>query len=156
MSTLPKVSAVMPVGKGDTYYPLALACFSSQDYEGELELVVVDNSDEPISVPDDPRIRYFRVERMPVGALRNYGNTQASGEVLINWDEDDWSAPNRISFQVQRLTDTRRALTGFHNICFYNTVDGSTYKPKNSSHPANSWHVLSIFRDCPGTILATM
>src|ERR1039457_5372031 len=117
MLGLPEVSAVMPVGKGDTYYPLALACFHSQDYEGELELIVVDNSDEPISVRDDSRIKYYREEKMPVGALRKYGNSQATGDVLINWDEDDWSAPNRISWQVQRLADTHKALTGFHNIC---------------------------------------
>jgi len=40
--------------------------------------------------------------------------------------------------------------------CQKTRLDRVTNHPKNSSHPANSWHVLSIFRDCPGTILDTM
>jgi glycosyltransferase involved in cell wall biosynthesis len=77
VSGLPKVSGILPVGCGDRYFRVAMSAFLAQTYEGELELVVVDNSDKPIEdlLPDDDRIKYFRSDRLPVGALRNAGTS---------------------------------------------------------------------------------
>lgn len=120
----------MPVGKGDRYFKMALDCFLNQTYEGSLEVVVLDNSDEPIEslLPDDPRIKYYRCERMPVGALRNLGTSYATGEVCVTADEDDWSHPDRVATQVARLVDSGKAVTGWHNILYYNTEDGDCFK----------------------------
>lgn len=130
MTALPKVSGILPVGAGDKYFRVAMNAFLTQRYEGELELVVVDNSDEPIEalLPDDERIKYVRCERMPVGALRNHGTSFATGDICVSIDEDDWSHHDRLAVQVQRLIDTGKAVTGFHSILYYAVVDGSTYR----------------------------
>jgi glycosyltransferase involved in cell wall biosynthesis len=126
---LPKVSVIMPVGYGDRYFRVALNCFLSQSYPGEIEIVVLDNSEKPIEhlLPVDDRIKYYRCERMPVGALRNLGTSYSTGEICISGDEDDWSAPNRIESQVGRLLVSKKAVTGFHNILYY-TPGGHCYK----------------------------
>jgi glycosyltransferase involved in cell wall biosynthesis len=132
----------MPVGYSDRYFRVALGCFLSQTYEGELELVIVDNSNEPIKglLPDDPRIKYHRCSRMPVGALRNLGTGLASGEVCVTWDEDDFSHPGRVRAQVTRMVESCKLVTGWHNILYYDEATGNAYKyfyeaDPNRNHP---------------------
>lgn len=130
MNTLPKVSAILPVGYGDRYFRLALDCFLNQTYEGESEVIVVDNSTESIEhlLPIDKRIKYYRCERMPVGALRNLGTSYATGDVCVSADEDDWSSKDRVAEQVARLVESGKAVTGWHNILYYNTADDECFK----------------------------
>jgi glycosyltransferase involved in cell wall biosynthesis len=126
-----KVSCVMPACYSDRYVGLAIQCFFNQTHENR-ELVVLDNNrpGESIEhvVPDDRRITYVRCEPMTIGTLRNLGASHATGDVVVNWDCDDWSHPDRVAFQVGRLQSSGKAVTGFHNILFYNTADAGTYK----------------------------
>jgi hypothetical protein len=109
---------------------MALQCFLNQTYTGTLELVVVDNSRESIEtlLPPDDRIKYIRCKKMAVGALRNLGTQNAMGEVCVSWDEDDFSSANRIQAQVDRLVESGKAVTGWHNILYYNTENGQSFK----------------------------
>jgi glycosyltransferase involved in cell wall biosynthesis len=141
MTTLPKVSAILPVGYGDRYFMLALDCFLNQTYEGEIEVIVVDNSTDSIQhlLPTDERIKYYRCERMPVGALRNLGTSHSTGDVCISADEDDWSSTDRVAAQVARLLESGKAVTGWHSIYYYDMTNRSTYKysyePAGRNHP---------------------
>jgi glycosyltransferase involved in cell wall biosynthesis len=126
----PTVSVVMPVGYGDRYFRVALTCFLTQTYNGPLEIIVLDNSVEPIEhlIPADQRIKYHRCERLTIGALRNLGASYATGDIIVNGDEDDYSHPDRVEAQVERIVTLGKAVTGYHNILFFNTYDGGTYK----------------------------
>src|SRR5256885_1895506 len=131
---LPSVSVIMPVGYGDRYFAVALNCFLNQTYDllydGQLEIVVMDNSDAPIEdlLPDDSRIKYHRCERMPVGNLRNLGTSLATGEICCSGDEDDWSSADRIAKQVDRLVGSGKSVTGFHNLLYWDTGTKRAYK----------------------------
>ena len=64
----------MPICYGEQFIHTALDGFIDQDYDGEMELVVLDNNTEPhiiryLDVWTD--IKYLRTTRKPVGALRN-------------------------------------------------------------------------------------
>ena len=135
MSNLPSVSCVLPTGYGKKYVGVAIQSFLSQTYEGDMELIVVDNnpdetvwSDESISeLPSN--VVYVRTwHGLAVGILRNLGNSASTGDIIINWDEDDWSHPDRVAAQVARLQESGKAVTGFHNILFYDTESDRTYK----------------------------
>ena len=65
---------------------------------------------------------------MAVGALRNLGTQHATGDICITWDEDDYSAANRVQAQVDRLTGSGKSVTGWHNVLFYDTEDGQCFK----------------------------
>lgn len=136
----PKVSGILPVGYGDRFFRVAAAAFLASTYAGELELIILDNSDDPIEslVPDDPRIKYFRCDRLPVGALRNLGTSYSSGDICMTIDEDDWSGIDRVAQQVERLQSTGRAVTGFHALLYYDMATGATFKyhfEPNRPHP---------------------
>ena len=128
----PSVSVVMPCGYGDRYFRVALNCFLNQTYEGQLDIIILDNNDVGKTIehllPADTRIKYRRCKRMTNGELRNLGNSYAAGEIICNFDEDDWYAPDRVAVQVKRLQDTGKAVTGFHNILFYDMDSGRHWR----------------------------
>jgi glycosyltransferase involved in cell wall biosynthesis len=141
---LPKVSAILPCGYGSKYVTVAIECFLRQNYAGSLELVIVDNNADGSTIehllpefdtsnpdPFDPNylsLRYMQCDRASVGGLRNMGSKIATGDVLISWDEDDWYSPDRIAEQVERLRVSRKSVTGWHNVLFWDTETNKGYK----------------------------
>lgn len=158
---LPSVSVVMPCGYGDRYFRLALGCFLRQTYSGPLELVILDNNKEPIHhlVPTDPRIRYFHCERERIGTLRNKGNSLSTGEIICNFDEDDFYAKDRVESQVERLRVSQKQVTGWHDLLFYNTTDGGCHRYRYAGKPpyavgtslcyTRAWWAKHPFLDVP-------
>lgn len=101
----PLVSCIMPTWNRREFVPLAIRYFLRQDYDRR-ELIVVDDGDDCVEdlIPDDPRVRYLRLEgRHRVGEKRNLACERARGELIAHWDDDDWSAPHRLRVQVGAL-----------------------------------------------------
>jgi len=125
------VSAIMPTRGRQKWARQAMRSFMAQTYEPK-ELVILDDADD-LSYPDAdqmPELKYFMAIRsikyyMSVGPQcsipekRNWCCEMASGKIVIHWDSDDWSAPNRIADQVQRLEESDKAMTGYNSILFY-------------------------------------
>lgn len=124
------VSVVLPVGYGARYFRLALNCFLNQTYDGPLDVLVLDNGAESIEhlVPLDARVKYARCPRATIGELRNKANALVTGDVIVNADEDDWYANTRVAEQVARLQVSGKAVTGWHDLLFYNTADSKCYR----------------------------
>ncbi|MCB0244440.1 MAG: glycosyltransferase family 2 protein, partial [Anaerolineae bacterium] len=104
---VPLVTCIMPTRNRRRFVPLALAYFARQDYEPR-ELIVLDDGDDPVAelMPDDPRVRYVRLDRrQTVGAKRNMGCRLAKGDVIVHWDDDDWMADWRLTYQVAQLRE---------------------------------------------------
>src|SRR5678816_3153619 len=92
---LPLVSSIMPTYNRRAFVPQAIGYFLRQDYARK-ELIIVDDGSDEISdlIPRDERLRYTRLDhKLPLGAKLNLACEQASGEIIINWDDDDWYAP---------------------------------------------------------------
>src|SRR4029453_19349055 len=99
---------VMPTRDRRPFVAQAITYFRRQDYPCR-ELVVVDDGDDAVGdlVPVDPGIRYVRLDRpMLLGEKRNMCNDLAAGDVLVHWDDDDWSAPDRLRRQLTALEDS--------------------------------------------------
>ena len=88
----------MPVRNRPQYIAGAVACFEAQTWPNR-ELVVVDNSDEPISsvLPSWARYDYVGSEKRSVGWMRNRACEVSQGDFIAHWDSDDWSHPNRLN-----------------------------------------------------------
>lgn len=111
---LPLVSCIMPTYNRRRFVPQALALFLRQDYPRR-ELLVVDDGSDPVGdlIPGDPRIRYLRLTgQRSIGAKRNLACEQARGEIILLWDDDDWYADNRISYQAAPLLAGRADADG--------------------------------------------
>lgn len=126
----PLVSCICPtMASRADWLPRAIACFLEQTYEPR-ELVIVPDSDQSLpAMPEDPRIRvvpfaWRDVVKPLVGRKRNFACEVAAGEVIAHWDDDDYSAPERLAVQVEKLASSGKAVTGFHAMKF---TDGETW-----------------------------
>lgn len=119
----PLVSCIMPTCNRRPFIQAAIDCWLQQTYEPR-ELVILDDGEDEIRdlIPDDRRIRYNKCERAYVGTKRNLCCEASSGEIICHWDDDDWSAPDRISDQVERLMKSGQLITGYGTLLFWDVI----------------------------------
>lgn len=124
-----RVSCIMPTYNRRKTIPLALKCFLSQDWKDK-ELVVIDDGESVKDLFKGIKKVFYRSseERISLGAKKNLACEIATGEVIVHWDDDDWSSPTRISEQVARLKSSGKPVTGYCNLVFWNTTKKSASK----------------------------
>lgn len=120
---MPLVTAVCPTRNRREWLPRALECFYLQTYANrELVIIADEKSDIEGLIPAwalQTNVRAFVTNgHLSIGSKRNYGAAQARGEVILHWDDDDWSGPLRIEDQVQRLLATGKQVTGYRSMRF--------------------------------------
>ena len=116
-ANFPLVSCVMPTFNRRSFIPLALTCFRSQTYPNK-ELVVVDDGSDSVGdlLSGLRDVHYVRVpRRMTIGAKRNLGCREGRGEIIAQWDDDDWYAPNRLARQIAPIVAGDAEMTGLAN-----------------------------------------
>ncbi|MHB1067124.1 MAG: glycosyltransferase family 2 protein [Candidatus Nanopelagicales bacterium] len=104
----PVVSVVLPVYNGAEHLRAAIESVLAQDF-ADIELVVVDDAstDGSLAVAEsfaDPRITIVALPRNGgLAAALNHGIERARGTLIARQDQDDVSAPTRLSTQVALL-----------------------------------------------------
>jgi glycosyltransferase involved in cell wall biosynthesis len=114
------VSAIMPTRGRPEFAARAVECFLAQTWR-EKELVIVDDLECPSFEQDPPEFRIWRFvqsRRLSIGAKRNIACKESLGDIIIHWDDDDWSAPGRMADQVNRLMIHGASITGYHSMVF--------------------------------------
>jgi len=105
-----RVSCIMPTGADRRHFlPQAVRCFLRQDYP-DRELVIVDDGGDSAAalLPTDERIVYLHLAgRHSAGHKRNLAVERSRGEIIVHWDDDDGSAEDRLTHQVQLLLERR-------------------------------------------------
>jgi glycosyltransferase involved in cell wall biosynthesis len=107
----PKVSCLVVTADRGRFLKRALLSYRAQTYPRK-ELVVVDDGREALDdlLADLPagEVRYVRLEKGPgntLGRLRNLSLDAATGDLMTQWDDDDWYHPDRLSLQVAALEE---------------------------------------------------
>jgi glycosyltransferase involved in cell wall biosynthesis len=117
-TSTPRVSCLLVTADRPDLVRRAVASYRSQTY-ANTELVVLDNGRTPIrhvlhGLPPD-ELRYEHVQKTPdthIGALRNRALDLATGDLVVpQWDDDDWSHPERIAEQAARIAGDVEACT---------------------------------------------
>lgn len=109
----PLVTCVMITGKSEPrrrLANLAAESFRRQTY-GPRELLVINDSGEPWIEGDLRKINEVVIDRQPgrtLGDLRNMAFDLAAGDLLLQWDDDDWHGRGRIQTQVAAWQETGR------------------------------------------------
>ena len=102
MSVKPLITAVMLTGKDRSRIPfctMAVKCFLEQSWPNK-ELVIVNHGDWDVSLGCPENVREFHVERTTMGLMRQECLDHARGDVVIQWDDDDISMPERMKVQA--------------------------------------------------------
>ena len=111
----------MPTRDRRPFVVQAVAQFLAQDYP-DSELIVVDDGDDAIAdlLPSDERVRSIRLDhRATIGAKRNIACEAATGDVIVHWDDDDWMADWRLTYQVNALAAQSADVCGLSRLYFY-------------------------------------
>jgi glycosyltransferase involved in cell wall biosynthesis len=127
----------MPTADRRAYVGQAIAAFLSQDYENR-ELVIIDDGIDGIEdlVPSDERIHYVRRARgQSLGAKRNEACRLAHGEIIVHWDDDDWHAPWRLSYQVGTLVAEQADICGLDRLWFFDPENKRAWQYRYHGRP---------------------
>lgn len=126
--THPLVTAVMLTRDRQNMAALALQCFQNQTYPNK-RLVILDTGNQPY-IEEPQRIhksfwKWMQHSGFAIGTLRNMANALADPEteILIHWDDDDWSHPNRMAEQVQLIQDSGADVVGYRECLFWREPD---------------------------------
>lgn len=129
---LPLVSCVMPTFNRRYFVPYAIKYFQRQEYQSK-ELIIIDDGSDCIRdlVPATDNIKYIRLEhQISLGAKLNLACQHASATIIINWDDDDWYANYRITYQVKELKDNNADICGINNLLYYDLVKKEAFQYK--------------------------
>lgn len=127
---LPLVSCIMPTYNRRPFVPQAIQYFLRQDYPNR-ELIIVDDGTDPIAdlVPADERISYIRQPpKSMLGNKRNLACGAAHGEIILHWDDDDWMADWRVTYQTQTLFETQADICGLNKLFFYDQASKQAWQ----------------------------
>ena len=146
----PLVSCIMPTTcDRRPFLQQAIKYFQRQTYPN-LELVILCDGEDDMSdlVPSgDERIHYSYLgrDRRTLGAKLNLGCERAKGELIAHWDDDDWSHPDRLGFQVSALLAEGAEICGISQLLFFEIANGETWLCRIPAllHPS-LFHCLSF------------
>jgi glycosyltransferase involved in cell wall biosynthesis len=131
------VTAIMPTRGRKELAQRALDSFFSQTYPNK-ELIIFDDDEDP-SFPDEREMermkgrgvlyRRWRGDKpMSIAQKRNHCARMADGRIIIHFDSDDWSAPDRMADQVRRLEESGLQVTGYRSMLFYQVETGRAFR----------------------------
>jgi glycosyltransferase involved in cell wall biosynthesis len=102
-----KVSIITPTYNRELFHTGILECVLSQSYEN-LEWLVLDDSpavSKALSSLNQPNLRYVHLAgKRSIGEKRNWLVEQATGEIIVHFDDDDFYAHNYVDSIVGALT----------------------------------------------------
>jgi len=124
MASEPTVACIMLTKDRHELAARAVRCFRAQTYENK-KLWIFDTGDH--GMPNGALTSNFYVwtcelyrGRMTIGRCRNEMILESRGDVIIHWDDDDYSHPNRIAEQVAFLQSSGAAVVGYNQMLFWN------------------------------------
>ncbi|MFD1875733.1 glycosyltransferase [Hymenobacter bucti] len=126
----------MPTYNRREFVPHAIRYFLRQDYPHK-ELIILDDGTDAVAdlVPDVPNIRYIRLaNKVTLGAKLNLACSHAAGSILALWDDDDWYASRRLSYQVSTLQTEKTDVCGINKLLYYDLINHRAFQYR---YPAN-------------------
>ena len=129
-----KVSVMTPTCNRKDWFNLAVYCMKNQTYTDPIEWVIVEDGDDDVSpllldLPGNIETKYIRLEgKHTIGHKRNICLKEATGDILIFHDDDDYYQPEHIGHVVFLLTSqSSYGVVGNSALIVYSTKKKSFY-----------------------------
>jgi glycosyltransferase involved in cell wall biosynthesis len=118
---VPKVSAICITYRRHRLLEEAIECFLRQDYPNK-ELIVLSDEEGVTLKCDAPGVFvHNRKSRSPnIGNKRNEATRLSNGEYILCWDDDDIYLPNRMSYTVKALQQSKLEFLHFRQAAYCN------------------------------------
>jgi glycosyltransferase involved in cell wall biosynthesis len=147
LSQMPLVSIVTPTYNRRRFIPSLLKMVKSQTYPRErMEWIVYDDGQEEVrdlfeaEKENLPTLKFIWSEdKMTLGEKRNRLNEEASGEIIVAMDDDDFYFPTRVEDAVKALISKKYELAGASEIYMFFTDKKEIWKagPYFEGHATN-------------------
>jgi glycosyltransferase involved in cell wall biosynthesis len=131
------------------WLPQAIRCFHSQTYDQKELIILADTYEDVAGVRQGEGVRVFigADPSLTIGAKRNLAAKLTTrwhpDDMLCNFDDDDFSGPERLDDQCWRLQQAGAAVTGYRDIKF---TDGTQWW-MNRNWPGGYGSTLLYRRD---------
>lgn len=104
-TTLPKISAFCATFGRVHCLEEAIESFLRQDYEGEKELIILNDFSGQTLHYDHPEVKIYNVVEQikPLGAKFNATAALCTGDILCVWEDDDIYLPHRLSYTAKHF-----------------------------------------------------
>ncbi|HWU89495.1 MAG TPA: glycosyltransferase, partial [Kofleriaceae bacterium] len=133
----PRVSCVMVTRGRAVWVAQSIRYFDAQDWPaGDRELVIVyeDEGDLP-ALPERADVRLVRIARgRSIGEKRNAGTQAARGDLVVQWDDDDYHGPDRVRRQIAPLLDGTADITGLRGLLFFEPASWTFWRTSPALH----------------------
>lgn len=109
LENLPRVSCLMVTANRKAIAKRAVDCFINQTYPNKELIILDDGSQDYSSILEDipsKDVTYRKIKKEEgtyLGQLRNISLDLAQGDIMAQWDDDDWYHPERLAIQVSYL-----------------------------------------------------
>jgi len=126
----PTVCAVMLTADRPELARRAVECFRRQTYQAKRLLII--NTGPGTILEDETHDMaepcFVGADALTIGELRNMAmsstdyrphNTRREADVIVHWDDDDYSHPNRIAEQVALLQSSGADVVGYREMLFW-------------------------------------
>lgn len=110
----PKVSCYCPTYGRTSFLEEAIYSFLNQDYDGEKELIILNDLEDQTLFFDHPQVKIINSKEriIPIGKKFNKCISHCSGEYIFVWDDDDIFLPWKISFSIKNINQNGIFHTG--------------------------------------------
>ena len=133
---LPDVTIITPTRNRKELFALALNNFYNTEYPmNKLEWVIVDDGDKDQRIegllPEDKRIKYISLdveEALPISQKRNIANQNATNDIIIHMDDDDFYYPQHVISRVKTLLSNNVQCVGSTELGCYNVLNKKSFK----------------------------
>ncbi|MFA8299959.1 MAG: glycosyltransferase [Hyphomicrobiales bacterium] len=117
----PKASCILPTTNRPDFLLQSLYYFERQDYTNKELIIVYDFDDDlPSGLHQSDNIILIKAGKdKSIGAKRNLACKVATGDIIVQWDDDDWYAADRINKQLEPIIKGECDITAFYNTLFY-------------------------------------
>ncbi|MEO7042537.1 MAG: glycosyltransferase [Gemmatimonadaceae bacterium] len=110
----PPVTIIVPAYNEERVIAATIRSLLNQTYEGELDVVVVDDGSPDATYEvvsrefgDDPRVTVFRKENGGKATALNFGIARSRGEIIVCLDADTQFIPSTVARLLAPLSDPR-------------------------------------------------
>ena len=154
----PTVCAIMLTAGRNELARKAIEAFRAQTYDPARRFLMVLDSGGPYWLFSDEErenetvYQFAGLPGIAIGELRNIAIMLAPAtDIIVHWDDDDWSHPNRITEQVALLQESGADAVGYRQMLFWRERQESK---SGEIDPGQAWSYFNADqRYCLGTSL---